>query len=282
MKIIMVLITHPNSKYKSQWFDELALRLSRPTLLVVKQVVDKYNLPTTWKPSILESVLYELGIFLLKRRLAREAHDLGLSSTNEKSRIWSTALKHLRESIAICLSGNIRDIKGSERRRVLDISLSYLEVGKDFDQGDWILCFEDDAEPVLGIEVVADQIAALAHYLSENPNLWYADISRSFSLSDLNLKTPKKIVTSVSGATHYVLPSSVTNTMCSFIMPISKFREFQYHLQRITGKFVWRLLPCDFILSELGLKMHRTEGTMSLLPTNGLFTQRSLHSENLP
>jgi hypothetical protein len=280
MKLILSLITHPNSRYKPQWFDELALRLSRLDFVVSKQVVNQYNLSPTWKPSVLESALYELNVFLMKRRLARGKDNLDLSSNIETGQLWATALEHLRESIAIVFSGRIRDAKGSERRRVFDISLSYLEVGKDVDQCDWILCFEDDAEPALAIEVVTEKIANLIRYLNENPSLWYVDISRSFSLNELNLQTPNKLAKPDSGMTYYVFPSVVTNTMCSFIMPFSRFREYQDQLQAMTKRFASRLIPCDFILSDIGLKIHRIEGTMSLLPTNGIFTQRSLHSEN--
>jgi hypothetical protein len=280
MKLILSLITHPNSRYKPQWFDELALRLSRSDFDVSKQVVNQYNLSPTWRPSVWESALYELNIFLMKRRLARGKDNLGLSSTIETGQLWATALEHLRESIAIVFSGRIRDAKGLERRRVLDISLSYLEVGKDVDQGDWILCFEDDAEPALAIEVVADKIVTLIRCLNENSSLWYVDVSRSFSLNQLNLLTPNKLTKPVAGMTYYMFPSVVTNTMCSFIMPFSRFREYQDQLQAMTERFAWRLLPCDYILSDMGLKIHRIEGTMSLLPTNGIFTQRSLHSEN--
>lgn len=225
-------------------------------------------------PSVAELVAYQFYSWMIYARLILRGRGVGLTSANK---ILEGLFNAIRESIAILMIPRIASEKKRQAQRVFDINACYIEMEKLRPREcEWVVNFEDDAEPNAGLDQIVSVIGSCISELASD-NVWLVDLSESFSSEDLQLSETRITTrrTFASTLKTYDLPYLTCNTFCALLLPAGTMRAISNHLKRFSSAPVLRLLPCDWVLLVLGFDK-KGLGRSYLSYEGQLFSQGSL------
>ena len=233
--------------------------------------------PLTWKPSVAELVILELYKYRLVTRYLRRPPCGGL-----KFKIhFKMILQHVVDISLVILSPEFRRARQKAGRRNLDISLAYTYFLPFLIimENDWVLHLEDDAQLLLPISETASTISMLLSKLDlEFDHVWLADLSKSFSLSHLNLSSDFYEFSMIGSLKYARIQGRASNTLCALLVPTKTWLGYLDHLSRSLKTRGLRLMPCDWIFNDFAEAHPRISSEFTLISEQGLFLQNSLHS----